>query len=70
MFGQFWLSLTSIASTLLGLVISSRPALRREMGTVEWMQEFRSWAAEVIGVMAQAEYAPALESLPTTDRAA
>ncbi|WP_153304216.1 hypothetical protein [Desulfovermiculus halophilus] len=40
------------------------------MGTVEWMQEFRSWAAAVISVMARAEYATSLASLSTTDRAA
>lgn len=67
---QFWLSLSAVAATLLGVFVGYRLALRREMGTVEWMQEFRSWAAEVISVMARAEYATSLASLSTTDRAA
>lgn len=67
---QPWLSIASIAATLLGVLVGYRLALRREMGTVEWMQEFRGWAAEVIGVMARAEYATALEAPTSSDLAA
>ncbi len=39
------------------------------MGTVEWLQEFRSWAAEVTSVMARAEYATAQAEPSSTDLA-
>jgi hypothetical protein len=63
-------SLSTIASSLHGVGICYSLVMHREMGTVEWMQEFRSWAAAVISVMARAEYATSLASLSTTDRAA
>jgi len=66
---NIWLTLASIAATLLGVFVGYRLALRREMGTVEWLQEFRSWAAEVIRIMARAEYATAQAELSSTDLA-
>ncbi len=39
------------------------------MGTVEWLQEFRSWAAEVIRIMARAEFATAQAEPSSTDLA-